>query len=166
MEHYSNALKHNDSGWTPRPSLSGCSTFKENSCSVWVSVAHELGVILSECCNSRNHAPVVGLPCRSTHIEQKHLEAEHTGTWIMIGWHLGTFTTVKYCASLNHWICFLPVWSFMFQNSSSMQITAEIEYIYFKVLYCTVLQYTKNWQWHNPTLSCSSKSIFLVRSEV
>lgn len=104
MEHYSNALKHNDSGWTPRPSLSGCSTFKENSCSVWVSVAHELGVILSECCNSRNHAPVVGLPCRSTHIEQKHLEAEHTGTWIMIGWHLGTFTTVKYCASLNHWM--------------------------------------------------------------
>lgn len=39
-----------------------------------MSVTHQLGIVIPKHCQRCHHAPIVGLPCLSSHVKHKNLE--------------------------------------------------------------------------------------------
>lgn len=50
-------------------------TFENNPRLFGVSITHEFGIIFSKHCYCSHHAPVIGLPCFSSHVKHKNLKS-------------------------------------------------------------------------------------------
>ena len=84
--------------FSPPSPPAGHPTFEHYSSSIGVSVTHEVSIIFSKRRHCCHHAPVVGLPCVSAHVKQKHLETQKS--------HRHTTVTIKGFIQ-TQFMCFL-----------------------------------------------------------